>query len=432
MHVASVTTLLAAVGDTGAMSCPPAETILIAPGSYRLSSTLHLARDLNIIGVVGSVILTNASSPIRLLSIAANVAVVLRGVILSGGYHKVNGGECGVPEDAMGGGVLVGNGARLTMEDCAVTHCTVEGQVTYYATFGACPERLQTQSSAYGGGVYVGPGAELSLRRVSVTNNNADSYRGVAWGGGIFFALGSNGTINDCVIAYNSVNAGKVSRDMANSTLPFLRSMGIEAGGGGVATHGFGTRVNMDACYVRGNRVAGSNSVLEQPASMSNGLRSGTTNNWIPMSGGGIMVEQASALVMSQSVIADNVARTGGGMSVRYKARVHLLHNVFTGNDQDGPHSLTARTRSHSCTLAVESNAFEPYGEGAPTSKAAVGAPSHSIFENNTFDAAGCRGVMTITIFTPVIFRCAQLAGQRTADAHALFAPLQTAADRTN
>src|SRR3954470_7727400 len=150
----------------------PGATLTLCAGTWSLSATLLIKKEVTIVGTVnGGLSVLNGSGAVQVVGVRPNIFVAFTNVTVTNGNNV----------DDSGGGIF--NQGELTL-----TNCQVEGNV-----------------AQYGGGIY--NQGVLRLNRGAITNNSAkglDSLSQDHFGGGIYNEQGGTIYVSGTMIAHNS------------------------------------------------------------------------------------------------------------------------------------------------------------------------------------------------------------------------------------
>ncbi|RJP36652.1 MAG: hypothetical protein C4547_07090 [Phycisphaerales bacterium] len=213
-----------------------------------------------------------------------------------------------------GGAITSRDNTRLTVRNCIVTknrsHASAPGGgISAYGTVDIVDCKITDNLGGYGGGVAV-YGGPATISSCEITGNRADRIGGAntGLGGGVFVSFDT--TIINCVIRGNAA---------------------IGSGGG---------------VYAQGKNVAIWNSIIEN--------NTGRSNGGVVMIGGRL----------ERSVVANNLAEGGGGVSAGYDAVIRdcvIADNRATVHGAGGLH---LGTRSSVFQTVVVSNTAAAEGGG--------------------------------------------------------------------
>jgi hypothetical protein len=219
-------------------------------GSTRVTTAADIFIDNSVILDGGGNLIVDGNDAHRVFEVASDTTVELWGMTITG----ANSSE--------GGGVLVGAGADVTLEDCSITDCT----------------------AANGAGILVTDRARLTLIRSTVSGNDAANG-----GGGILVASGGTADVVKSTISGN------------NATVGF---------GGGIAVVG---AVMLTNSTVSGNMPNAIYSTADSSTSLTNAtISSADPESSVPT----IFTLESAALTLVNSILAgpcnSDVATSGG------------------------------------------------------------------------------------------------------------------------
>ena len=280
----------------GALANASISRILISPGHYELSASLHVDRSVIVeaLGLPGSVVLdagANSSNTRRVLSIYPTdpqEMISLSGLHVIGGYVDVN-------QDGGGGGIAIENG-NVSLTDIEISNNTASGGTSYA-----------------GGGLYVaGENTTVALRNCSIHHNEAPNGGGLG-GGGCYIVSHAQVVLTDCSLYSNTaVRGGGIAIGASNVTMErctiFSNTAAKEGGGVQVSAQSDG-HATFNYCRIFSNSGAG----------------------WY--GGGGVAADSGPA-EFNFCEIYSNMDGTCGGLAI-YGANVVLNHGSIHSNSKD-------------------------------------------------------------------------------------------------
>ncbi len=260
----------------------------------------------------------------RVFEVAAGASVTLRDLDVTGGN-----GLAGVPDrphDGRGGGILVDEGAALTIRSSAVSNnsaAVLGGGIADYGTltvFGGTVSDNQALGT-YGGGIAVFSGAPFSAP-FSATLSVSDSILSdntALQNGGAITGVFSTVALNNCMVTGNSAavyDGGGLNNHGGTLTVNHCRVADNTAAngvGGGIINY-TGTLTVNGGSVVDGN-TAHSGGGIDNSGTLTM-LDSRLSNNTVPHYdlGGGLFNEGPATATMTDDTLTGNTAGLGGGV----------------------------------------------------------------------------------------------------------------------
>ncbi|MBS1188759.1 MAG: hypothetical protein H6R10_551, partial [Rhodocyclaceae bacterium] len=279
----------ASTGDT--ITFNAGMTISLSSGQLGINKSLTIDGDLNNDGTADVILDANYNS--RVLSVTSGTVnldglVIKRGLVYGNGANAIQGtGNPGV--SALGGGLLIGTGATVTIMNSTITQNAAAGG-------GA--------SGAGGGGTWLGGGG-----------GGGYSGKGGGTGGSSYYS----GTAN-----FTPASAGGAGVGSSGSTHGY-GSWNTYVGGGGSTSAGTGgvlSGINLAGNGGAGGMASGATSTigggggsagytyLSAPGVAYNGGAGGAA-------AGGVYVASGAKLYMASTTVSNNIAAGGGGGGAR-------------------------------------------------------------------------------------------------------------------
>ncbi len=249
-----------------------------------------------------------------------------------------------------GGGVYVDDGATFKMDDGAVL-----GGVILTGTNATYKDNNGLYAAFDGGAVYVAEGGRFEMNggiirhgiasaTVTETNNaisfemntNKSNGGGVCVNGGTFVmtggTIGENGLSN--VATYGGgvavINGGSFTVS-GNSVIAYNGKQGTTIDGGGIYSHGTGTKITIDNVTVS-NNVASHGAGIYSNTNVDITMNNGSISN--NQFGGGVFVYNGSQFIMNNGSINNNVlAANNTNMADLGGAGVCILPNFAQTRD---------------------------------------------------------------------------------------------------
>ncbi len=258
------------------------DAIEVGPGLFKEHS-LAARSDLTITGVSGATTIdAGRRNGVRVLSVAADSAVTLAHLILTGGGGVVpgyvNGRVIWAPGTTMVAGGAIWNGGALQLIDVTA----------------------RSNVAMRGGGIYNDTGATLTMTDSMVRDNIAD------WGGGIF-SFGSLSISGSAIEGNKAQGAGGIHTSEGVS-IEGSRITGNSAGDGGAGgVSGGNGHISIVDSTIIGNVAKGNGGGISgQDVSVNTSTISGNTARF----GGGV---RGGKVVIDRATIAGNTATSSGG-----------------------------------------------------------------------------------------------------------------------
>lgn len=306
--------------------------------------------------------------------------------------------------------ITLGSGLPAITEDLDLlgagpTQLTINAAATQAAPRGVLYVRNKAEVSIRGvtlrggrrlggGGLVIDDSAAVTMREVHVRENETVG----SVGGGILAIRGGSGVFTDIEVVGN-------------------RASGTNAFGAGVAVE-VGSSIS-----IRRSRIADN----ENTSSIGGGLRvfSGTltldsvtvTNNRALSSnaglGGGIMADGQARLIVSNSIISDNVAAvSGGGFNVRAPAEAGIVNSIISGNRAPGGAGLEGNSPAYVLSEVIIENNIASQRGGAALLFGGTFTQTGGAMRNNYAGRSGGGAVNLITTAELVLTNVA-LTGNR-------------------
>jgi hypothetical protein len=346
----------------------PNEIDILAPGLYRLTVNGFLAvlnKSVSILNKSGGAVVIDGSgrslpdSVFEVSPVGAAINVTIQGVTIQGG--NVVGS---------GGGILLGNGSTLTLNNDVIqdNEATGSGGGVFVGSGTLNINNCVIQnnvSEEFGGGVTMDLlGAALNVNGSTISNNVANSAGGGLsiinasaatlavqnsiisnnslttnnfGGGGIFVHSTGNATITNCAISGNTSLAGGGGVEDAlsgnhlsiiGSTISSNHAFGGEGGGIDYAVNGI---IRLDASVVSGNTASGDGgglAVSNANATVNNVMNDIISGNRAGGSGGGIAVAGVSLFAFDSTIAGNFATGSGGGIEARTTGGLTNLSEV--------------------------------------------------------------------------------------------------------
>ena len=286
------------------------ETILVADGTYEITSRIKILKNLTLQSVNGPEnVIVNANGNSRVFNLKGQIS--LEGLTITGGYasHAVT----------LGGGVFAFGNSDILISDCIV-------------------ENNESPDAAGGISIFAGKGKSISatiqncIVRNNVTSNRGGGIQVAIWGSSSVLiskslvqnnrAGGFGGGID--VITFEGATGSVLIEDCTINTNQSLRT----GGGGGLACHAAGGIVDISRCQITYNSATRGGGVrLGRNATVSDSLIHGNeTTIW---AGGGVSGNSAEVSQVANCTITGNRAKTyGGGLN-----KAFIYNSIVFNND---------------------------------------------------------------------------------------------------
>ena len=316
-----------AVGaDTVRFSFGAATTITLALGELFVTddTTFDIAPG-------GAAVTIDGNNASRVFNIAANTTVTFDG---TGASITITGGN-----DVNGGGILVNNGANLTLQDNVVVtgNKAVNSGGGIYADTNSTVTITNSQvngneAGSDGGGIV----AHLNST-VTITNSQVNKNKASFWGGGIVAWVDSTVTITDSQVNENQALAelgGGILAD-TNSTVTITNSQVNKNkavfNGGGIFIDATST-LKMTGGEVRENEanVAGAGILNEGNLTLKNVT---VADNFGVNDGGGLANAAGATAMIKGSTFSGNVANNGAG--IHNQGNLTVINSTIGNNEAD-------------------------------------------------------------------------------------------------
>jgi parallel beta-helix repeat protein len=235
--------------------------------------------------------------------------------------------------DGGGGGVFINEAGGLRLEDSVVSGNTATGErgsggglfladsstAVILRSIVSGNQRTGT-GVGFGGGVFVGDGAVLNVENATISDNRAIGGEG----GGILVEQSGSLIVENSTISGNQATSGGGGLLLAFNSGTVLRNSTISgnssvSGGGGILTDN--CMLTVENCTVSGNVCTSPGGGISFPAGGTGVIRNSTVAfNTAISGGGGIFVKSTSspaAVTLLSTIVADNhVGATGVGPDV--------------------------------------------------------------------------------------------------------------------
>jgi hypothetical protein len=276
--------------------------------------------------------------------------------------------RAGLQHVVASGNVAVNQGGGIAIHNSIVTmaNCTMRDNLAYGRGGGIYISRSQAQmvdcvvegntvlpgkDRGFAGGVRIIFDSQVRIERCSIVKNST-SHRG----GGIVLGHGSDATLVDCTISGNLA-----SEDGAGVLVDHRSTLSVIGGkilenvarryGGGLNVHT--SHVVVDSCMIAGNvaRLGGGVSIDYELSDGSSTLaieRSSINGN-TANEGGGVFISAGHEVHLTRCVIAGNEAKVAGGAAV-VNGELSIINCTIT--DNTAPSSGGIRSSAGSTTLA--------------------------------------------------------------------------------
>lgn len=295
-------------------------TILLDPGK----GELLIDKDLRIKGLGAEKLAISGNHASRIFEVASGAQVTLSNLTITGGNGQT--GNAADPHEGRGGGVVVDEGAALTITDSTVTDNTAPllgGGIANYGTLTVsdCAVSDNHALGTYGGGIAVFSGAPFSApfsATLTVCNSVVAGNTALQNGGGIT-GVASTVTLNNCSVTGNSSQLydGGGLNNHGGGTFTVLRSVVANN-----TANGFGGGIQNDidsTLTVRDSAVYGNSARYGGGIDNSGTLTlrdSQLSQNTTQMYGlgGGIFNKSSGTIVMMRDLLIENAAEVGGGI----------------------------------------------------------------------------------------------------------------------
>ncbi|MBD2577233.1 right-handed parallel beta-helix repeat-containing protein [Oscillatoria sp. FACHB-1406] len=324
----------AKAGDTLQFSSTLAgQTITLTSGQ------LLIDKNLTIDATAASGLTISANNASRVIDIASNLNVTLRGLTIA------NGKTTGVAIDGAGGGIRTGTGVTLNLQNSVVRNNFANGDG--------------------GGGLWASNDSNVTVTKTRFESNSTNGYQAqgsVGERGGGAIAIGSNSSLNvsDSTFTGNTgINGGAINTVLSTltvSTSTFKGNDTTKGGTFGPDTRGYGGAIYTDGgkkgiddtmsitnSRFDGNKGAGQGGALflyAYPGGDSITLQNSTIiSSYVAKDtqnlslGGGIRIGGGGSFTMTNTTVANNRALDqGGGLYVSEGSPVTINNSTFCGN----------------------------------------------------------------------------------------------------
>ena len=270
---------------------------LRSPARIRLlNGEIEITRDVRIAGPSAGKLIVHGNNRSRVFRISAGAATMSDVDIHGGRVSPTTAG------DALGGGVLVEEGASLDLRSCTLDRNAA----------------IARTGRALGGGLYVAGTVKLS--NCTLTRNTARGSL-IARGGALYIA--GTGTLTNCLLRNNA------ARD--------LRARHTTSEGGALHVSG---NVDLTNCTLRDNRARGGAAgrgggmfVMGEATLKDSSLVKNVARGFVNASGGGMsLIQGATGAIRGSSVLHNSARGVGGGGGIDNHAALIVENSTISGN----------------------------------------------------------------------------------------------------
>ena len=250
---------------------------------------------------------------------------------------------------AVEGTTIITNGQLIISQSVSINpagaHTTIDGNQMNRVMFvgGAATTIVSmnqltitggNNTGSDGGGIFVGDGASLHLNQSTVSDNSVDnSVAGLFSRGGGIYALDSTLTLTQSTVSGNSSTRDGGGIHALNSTVTLTQSTvsGNSATrySGGIIAHT--SSVNLTQSTVSGNSSTDSGGIHAYSSTV-NLTQSTVSGNSSTRDGGGISAYFQSTVTLTQSTVSGNSAGRDGGGIIAHTSTVTLTQSTVSGN----------------------------------------------------------------------------------------------------
>ncbi len=299
----------------------------------------------------------------RIFELATGASVTMHNLTIADGNAQT--GHPADPHEGRGGGVVVDEGATLTINDSTVTDNSAPrlgGGIADYGTLTVNNSAVTDNHAlgTYGGGIAVFSGAPFSApfsASLTVKDSTVSGNTAFQNGGGIA-DVASTVTLNNCDVTGNSAylyNGGGLNNHGGNLTISHSRVSGNSSNGSGGGIYNFaGASATVSDSSLSGNSAFFGGGICNVGTLMlSNSTLSGnsaffgggicnygtlTLGNSTTLSGNSAVegggVSNYGTLMLSNSTLSGNSAGDGGGIC-NY-GTLMLSNSTLSGNSASG------------------------------------------------------------------------------------------------
>jgi hypothetical protein len=306
----------------------PGDTIRVCAGTWVLSSTLIVEKDLILVGAGDDETILDGNEAVRVLTIGGSdlvgtPIVAVRNLTITRGFAT------GIPENNWGGGLF--NHGTLTLSNVIVTENFADfaGGIQNRGALDLVDSRVTVNTTKFSGAGIGNSGSAgsgtLTLLRSTVQDNTAGWQEWSGDGGGINNYLGTV-TIEESQVTGNTAHSGggifNQGQGTFNSATVTLKngSLVVDNFGhfGGGIRNGFGTVIMENGSRVEGNR-AGVGGGIDNTGRVSLDPGSKVTGNAAETLGGGIDSRgsnpQSGVTLAATDIVTENYLTDGTTLS---------------------------------------------------------------------------------------------------------------------
>ncbi len=282
-------------------------TLCLAAGSFVLTRTLVLDKDLALVGAGADETFLNGNEQVGILYVASG-QIHLSHVTLADGDGNLTAG-----------GIYIDEPASLVLDDCRVVGCTGargSGGILNLGALTMIDATIADNTAGWGGGLINSERGQVTMTRCTITGNSATGTPDVesGWGGGIYNE--NDMTMTDCTVSLNTVQgfaggiltAGDSTLEMTNCAI----SGNTATGDGGGMVNAIAAATILAGCSITGNASSARGGGFFNRGSL-NGAECLVADNDASDTGGGFHIQAGSVTLTDSNVTRNETESRGGG-----------------------------------------------------------------------------------------------------------------------
>ncbi|HBH96029.1 MAG TPA: hypothetical protein DDX91_09760, partial [Ruminococcaceae bacterium] len=253
-----------------------------------------------------------------------------------------------ISDTGHGGGVIVKDNGTFTMWDGEISGNSASSygggvNVSFGGAFtmhgGKISDNKTTGSGGRGGGVYVSSVKPFVMTDGIISNNETSEQGGGVYVGGGDFNMSGGRILRNKVTTEKSQytgGGGVFTSGTFEMTGGLIQYNEATYSGGGVLVSGTSAKLTMDLGSICNNKTTGINygggGVCVDGGTLEITNKSFINYNETNADGGGVLVLSGGTFTASDSLIINNTAKKGGGLSFNYAQKVEISRSTIDHN----------------------------------------------------------------------------------------------------